>query len=88
MKGGKSYYHAVTRDWITNEIFRRVEKNGLTMGEYLQTLSLEFEMDIHLGYKGGNLAALNLKPVQDSFSEANLDKDSKERSFPQDTKEI
>ena len=29
-------YHAVTRDWITNEIFRRVEPNGRTMGEYMR----------------------------------------------------
>jgi CubicO group peptidase (beta-lactamase class C family) len=27
-------YHAVTKDWITNEIFRRVEPQGRTMGEY------------------------------------------------------
>ena len=25
----------MTRDWITNEIFRRVEAKGRTMGEYL-----------------------------------------------------
>ena len=25
-------YHAITRDWISNEIFRRVENNGKTMG--------------------------------------------------------
>jgi hypothetical protein len=58
------------------------------MGEYLQTLSQEFEMDIHIGYKGDNLAKLQIKPIQDSFAEANLDKNSKERSFPQDITEI
>jgi len=26
----------MTRDWITNEIFRRVESKGRTMGEYIQ----------------------------------------------------
>ena len=28
------HYHAVTRDWITNEIFRRVEPQGRTFDEY------------------------------------------------------
>lgn len=32
--GSKRCYHAVTRDWLTNEIFRRVEPNGLTMDQY------------------------------------------------------
>ena len=29
-------YHAISRDWITNEIFRRVEPRNRTMGEYFQ----------------------------------------------------
>ena len=29
-------YHAVTRDLISNEIFRRVEPKGRTMGEYIR----------------------------------------------------
>ena len=29
-------YHGVNRDWITNEIFRRVEPQGRTMGEYIR----------------------------------------------------
>ena len=29
-------YHGFTRDWITNEIFRRVEPQGRTMGEYFE----------------------------------------------------
>ena len=29
-------YHRITRDWITNEIFRRVEPKGRTMGEYMK----------------------------------------------------
>ena len=40
-------YHAVTRDWIANEIFRRVEPQKRTMGEYLsQELP---DIDIHIG---------------------------------------
>lgn len=30
--GHRRMYHAITRDWITNEIFRRVEPQGRTMG--------------------------------------------------------
>ena len=29
-------YHAVTRGYILNEIFRRVEPSGRTMGEFLR----------------------------------------------------
>ena len=32
----KFKYHAVTKDWVTNEIFRRVEPKGRTMGEYFE----------------------------------------------------
>lgn len=31
----KLQYHAFSRDWIANEIFRRVEPQKRTMGEYL-----------------------------------------------------
>ena len=30
--GYKRVYHPISRDWITNEIFRRVEPQGRTMG--------------------------------------------------------
>jgi polyphosphate kinase len=36
MDGFKRRYHAISRDWISNEIFRRVEPAGRTMGEYLR----------------------------------------------------
>jgi len=29
-------YHAATKDWISNEIFRRVEPQGRTMAEFLR----------------------------------------------------
>lgn len=38
-------YHGVTRDWITNEIFRRTEPSGLTMGQYLRTAALQSQFD-------------------------------------------
>ena len=35
-KGCRRVYHGMTKDWITNEIFRRVEPQGRTMGEYFK----------------------------------------------------
>jgi hypothetical protein len=32
--GAKRTYHCLSKDWIINEIFRRIEPNGRTMGEY------------------------------------------------------
>lgn len=34
--GGKREYHALTRGWIVNELFRRVDPTGRTIGEYLR----------------------------------------------------
>jgi CubicO group peptidase (beta-lactamase class C family) len=31
---GERKYHTITRGWIGNEIFRRVEKDGKTMAEF------------------------------------------------------
>lgn len=42
-------YHAVTKDWITNEIFRRIEPEGRTMGEYFQQEILhQFSANVHI----------------------------------------
>ena len=42
-------YHAFSKDWISNEIFRRVEPKGRTMAEYLRE---EFpEVDVFSGLK-------------------------------------
>lgn len=35
-KGSRREYHAITRGWIANEIFRRVDPAGRTIGEYLR----------------------------------------------------
>ena len=37
-EGSKRYYHAISRDWVTGEIFRRVEPEGRTMGEYFENV--------------------------------------------------
>ncbi|MGB5325749.1 MAG: serine hydrolase domain-containing protein, partial [Pseudomonadales bacterium] len=35
--GSKREYHALTRGWIVNEVFRRVDPDGRTIGEFLRT---------------------------------------------------
>ena len=73
------FYHAQTRDYISNEIFRRVEPQGRTMAEYFEQELLEkLKMQIFirkredLGYK--------VQPVEfDSYWQAfkdTLNKDS------------
>ena len=34
--GGKREYHAITRGWVVNELFRRVDPEGRTIGEFLR----------------------------------------------------
>jgi len=40
--GSKREYHAITRGWIVNEVFRRVDPGGRTVGEYLREEALGF----------------------------------------------
>jgi CubicO group peptidase (beta-lactamase class C family) len=43
-------YHALTRGWIANEVFRRLEPSGRTMGEFLrQEISTPFDADVFIG---------------------------------------
>ena len=43
-------YHALTRGWIANEVFRRVDPLGRTIGEFLcQDLCPELDADVHIG---------------------------------------
>jgi len=45
--GTKRTYHALNIDWITNEIFRRVEPEGRTMGEYWrEEVQSQLDLDI------------------------------------------
>ena len=34
VEGAHRQYHALTRDWLSGEIFRRVDPEGRTLGEY------------------------------------------------------
>ncbi|MEP6388991.1 MAG: serine hydrolase domain-containing protein [Halioglobus sp.] len=47
---GKREYHALTRGWIVNELFRRVDSAGRTIGEYLQQeISGPLDVDVVVG---------------------------------------
>jgi CubicO group peptidase (beta-lactamase class C family) len=45
-------YHAITRGWIANEVFRRVEPLGRTMGEFLRDeISAPLGADVYIGLR-------------------------------------
>ena len=46
--GSPREYHAITRGWIANEIFRRIEPSGRTMGEFLRAeISQPLGVDVY-----------------------------------------
>lgn len=52
----KRNYHALTRGWVANEIFRRVEPDGRTLGEYVrEELSEPLQADVYVGLKAEEL---------------------------------
>lgn len=61
-KGNRSTreYHAITRGWIVNEIFRRVDPGGRTVGEYLrEEISSPLEADAIIGVKESELGRIS-----------------------------
>ncbi|MFT6033976.1 MAG: CubicO group peptidase (beta-lactamase class C family) [Arenicella sp.] len=53
-------YHAVTRGWIINEVFRRVEPAGRTIGEFLrQDISQTLGADAFIGVKKEELTRVS-----------------------------
>ena len=49
-------YHAVTRGWIANELFRRVDPAGRTIGEYLrEEVAGPLAADVHVGLPSAEL---------------------------------
>merc|ERR1712087_586092 len=49
-EGGKREYHAITRGWVANEIFRRVHPEGKTIGEFVdEKIARPLEADIYIG---------------------------------------
>ncbi|MCP3982915.1 MAG: beta-lactamase family protein, partial [bacterium] len=58
-KGGRREYHAITRGWIANEIFRRVDPGGRTIGEFLsEEISGPLEADAIIGVKEPDLGRI------------------------------
>jgi CubicO group peptidase (beta-lactamase class C family) len=54
--GSVREYHAVTRGWIVNEIFRRIDPAGRTIGEFLrEDISGPLEVDAVIGVRQGEL---------------------------------
>jgi len=49
---GKREYHALTRGWIANELFRRVDPRGRTIGEFLrEDISRPLDADVMIGVR-------------------------------------
>ena len=58
--GGRREYHAVTRGWIANEVFRRVDPEGRTMGQFLrEEISGPLDVDAMIGVKEGDLGRIS-----------------------------
>ena len=54
--GSTREYHALTRGWIVNEIFRRVDPKGRTIGEFLQEdISGPLGIDVNIGLREDQL---------------------------------
>ena len=54
--GKRREYHALTRGWILNEVFRRVDLQNRTIGEYLrQELSVPLSADVLIGLEESEL---------------------------------
>jgi len=57
--GGKREYHALTRGWIVNELFRRVDPAGRTIGEYLrEEISGPLGADVIIGVRQEEMARI------------------------------
>ncbi len=53
-------YHAITRGWIANELFRRLEPGNRTMGEFLrEEVAAPLGVDVHIGLSDEELSRLS-----------------------------
>ena len=49
--------HSITRGWVANEIFRRVEPQGRTMGKFLQDeISGPLDIDVNINVSADQVA--------------------------------
>ncbi len=52
-------YHVTTRGWIVNEVFRRVDPEGRTIGEYLrEEIQTPLDADVYIGVSDRELARI------------------------------
>ncbi len=57
---GKRQYHALTRGWIVNELFRRVDPAGRTIGEYLrEEISGPLGADVVIGVRDDEMGRVS-----------------------------
>lgn len=70
----KRNYHALTRGWVVNEIFRRVEPNSRTLGQYIrEDIAQILNVDVHVGLKEDELnrrAPVKTPPIGFQFLES------------------
>jgi CubicO group peptidase (beta-lactamase class C family) len=58
--GGRREYHALTRGWIVNELFRRVDPEGRTIGEFLrEEISGPLDADVVVGVREEEMARVS-----------------------------
>jgi len=62
-EGSKREYHAITRGWLANEIFRRVHPDSLTIGEFLEKeISFKLDIDVYIGCEKENFYGFKHAP--------------------------
>jgi CubicO group peptidase (beta-lactamase class C family) len=68
-RDSKREYHALTRGWIVNEVFRRVDPEGRSIGEYLrEDISQPLAVDAIIGVKQEDLGRISkVKPLGFGF---------------------
>jgi len=60
-ENGKRQYHSLTRGWIANEIFRRVQGGQTTLGEFLdRELAKKLSADVNIGCTKDNYYPVKL----------------------------
>jgi CubicO group peptidase (beta-lactamase class C family) len=67
--GSTREYHAVTRGWIVNEVFRRIDPAGRTIGEFLaEEVSGPLDVDANVGVRAQDLArVVDVVPLRVGF---------------------
>lgn len=59
-EGNRREYHSITRGWIVNELFRRVDPSGRTVGEFLRDeISGPLEADALIGVEKHDLRRIS-----------------------------